>query len=645
MSPRPVYFPVPGYWNGHDGGNGPLSGAGYATFRLRVRLPAETSPLSIRIEDQSTAYRLWVNGIEVMSDGVVSMAADTGKPSYRIGTAALPAAGEVLDFVLQVSNFHLAKGGPYRPIVLGTAADIEKRQHLLFAADLLLFSMLVVIGIYHLVFYLLRREDPSLLYFGLFCLCWSAGIPFGSLGGRFMTLVFPDFPWYWQCRMELLTWFPTVPLFLMFFGSLFPQEFSSRVARLSQLVAALFFSYAALVPSRLVSLTEVPYQIFSLGIGGYICLSLNRAVKNRRSEAALMLAGFLVFLAAVINDILYMNLLIRSVYLISVGIAIMILFQAFALAIRIARSFSAVEARKQSERKLRVLQRQLSSMLDNIDEAILAVNESEEITFCNHAGEILLGHSAEKLLGRPFREVMGLFPDGPCPVAAEEAIRGLFRSGGNCLLGMAALPDSGGGCGRAGVYLSFLDVEEDPVCLIILRKIASVSDLDAKDIPQTLAVVEALNQNRARLQSIQSSLHCLWPLSMELRPEFMQELSVIDEALDNVSKTLMNLEKFESKRHLAVEVMNCSLNYWTRCTGLTKVDLARQSGLWSIYTNQDGWERTQTLDRYLHIETFPRRPLWNKVLKTAGFVLATGTNPSPLRTRLEVLLTQLRLRK
>jgi two-component system sensor histidine kinase ChiS len=108
---------------------------------------------------------------------------------------------------------------------------------------------------------------------------------------------------------------------------------------------------------------------------------------------------------------------------------------------------------------------------------------------------------------------------------------------------------------------------------------------------------------------------------------------------------LLQGEHHESRRHLAVEVMTCALDYWTQCTGLSKADLATQSKLWKTYTNQDGWERTQTLDRYLAIATFPQRPAWVKVFKTAEFALAAGTVDSALRARLEVLLTRLRVQK
>jgi two-component system sensor histidine kinase ChiS len=1065
------YFSIPGYWNGYIAGGRPLSGDGCATFRLKVMLGPGHKALALRIEDQSTAYRLWANGVEVMGNGVVGANAASMKPYYRISTASLSSGVEHVEFVLQVSNFHMSKGGAYRRIALGTLDTIDKRRNSLFAMDLLLFGMLGVIGIYHLVFYLLRRKDPSLMYFGFFCLFWCVGIPFGAVGGRFITLIFPNVPWYWLCRMELLSWFPIVPLFLMFFASLFPLEFSSKITRFSQFVGAAFFTYVLFAPSRIVSVTEVPYQVFSIVIALYICLSLYRAVRRRRSEAVLMLAGFLFFVVTMINDILFMNLIIYSIYVVSVGIAVMILFQSFALSRRFAQSFYAVESlttqleeknialsrldklkdeflantshelrtplngiigiaesliggitgklpektqnnltmivssgkrlaslindildasrlkngdihlyrrnvdikalvetvltiikplavgkpiglynnipgflppvwgdedrlqqiffnlignavkftdqgdikvsamqkdslieifvadtgigipedkhcsifqsfqqadasdsrahggaglglsitrqlvelhggeitvesaeetgsifrftipialnkvetsptqillqreipahsfspaigasdqtiglpgfdknicilvvdddpvnlqvvvnhlsfknvtviaapdgkraietiergtlpdlvlldimmprmtgyevcrwlrerytssevpiimltakngvndlvqgfdhgandylvkpfmkdellarvtsqlklkesyralrenmslrqelneRKESERELRVIQQQLSGILDTIDDALLAVNESEEVTFCNRVCEDMLGYGAGDLLGKPFFSIIQQQPDENLQETKGKAIRDCFSGSKNLSLGIVNLTRSDGRLCYAHAYLSPLIMEEETICLMILRRNTDIQlpdEYPRKGIEHSLGIIEAINQNRARLQSIKMSLNGLTPLINEKQPDFLNELKAIDEALDDIGRTMLNGESFESRRHLAVEVMTCALDYWTESTGLTKTELARQSKLWKTYMNLDGWERTQTLDRYLHIDTFPQRPQWIKILKTTEFVLANGKAPSTLRTRLEVLLTKLRIQK
>ncbi len=1064
------YFFIPGFWNGFRVNENPLKGDGCATFRLRIILPHGKKDLALRIEDQSTAYRLWINGSLVMQNGIVAENPDAGKPYKKILTATLPAGEKSIDCILQVSNYNMFQGGPYRSIALGTEQQILRRQNNLYLIDFALFIFLAAFGVYHLVFYLLRRRDTSLAYFGLFCLCWCAGIPFGAAGGRFVTLIIPDTPWYLMSRMELLTWFPSVPLFLMFFASIFPVEFSSLVIRAAQLIAAIFFIFVLFAPSRLAGLTEIPYQIFTIVIAFYICWRLYLAIRHGKSESALMLTGFIIFLATAINDILYMNLMIYSIYLISAGIAVMILFQSFALAKRFARSFSEVESltnelaeknialsrldrlrdefltntshelrtplngivgiaesllagfagtlpeearddlslivasgrrltwlindimdlsrlrnsdlhlhkqavymkaladtvltvmkpladgkplklinnvpgtlppvwgdenrlqqilynlignsvkftdqgeirisaapkgdlmefsvsdtgtgipedkhdevfkpfgqadamesrahgggvglglsitkqliefhggsidfqskpdagtsfyftipvlkkpaqqvsgpvpkapegigkesfaateggmeiigelsgfnrelqilavdddpvnlrvvtnhltfknvkvitavsgkqalqaiegglmpdlvlldimmpkmtgnevllwlrqrytaseipvilltakngegdlakgfsqgandylvkpflrdellarvvsqlklkeayltlrenlalrkeleeRKQVEKELRTLHQSLGRMLDSLDETLLAVNEEMEITFCNRGCEEQLGFRAEDLLGRPVLDILHLTEGEGPPQKIKDAIRHCSDSEKKQDLGDTTFRRADGTLFEVGLVISMLDVDDVLICLMILRKKEGErrEDLNGKRIAQNLSIIEIMNRNRSRLKTVQASLDSLMPLIPGKESELLRELNAIDEALENTGITLLSEEKFENRRHLAVEVMSCALEYWTESTGLTRADLAHQSKLWKVYINQDGWERTQTLDRYLDKDIFPQRPAWGKIFKTAEFVLGTSTKPSALRNRLERLLMELRV--
>lgn len=99
------YFPIPGYWNGYRVNGNPLAGDGYATFRLKIRLMPGDKRLALSIEDQSTAYRLWVNGSLVMGNGIVADRAGAMTPYRKISTAVLPAGAEYLDCVLRRDVF------------------------------------------------------------------------------------------------------------------------------------------------------------------------------------------------------------------------------------------------------------------------------------------------------------------------------------------------------------------------------------------------------------------------------------------------------------------------------------------------------------------------------------------------------------
>ncbi|HNN81608.1 MAG TPA: histidine kinase, partial [Leptospiraceae bacterium] len=50
---KPVFFPFPSVWNEFKYKDKTLSAKGYATFRLKLKLPANCPPLALRTREQS----------------------------------------------------------------------------------------------------------------------------------------------------------------------------------------------------------------------------------------------------------------------------------------------------------------------------------------------------------------------------------------------------------------------------------------------------------------------------------------------------------------------------------------------------------------------------------------------------------------
>ena len=73
-------------------------------------------------------------------------------------------------------------------------------------------------------------------------------------------------------------------------------------------------------------------------------------------------------------------------------------------------------------------------------------------------------------------------------------------------------------------------------------------------------------------------------------------------------------------RGLLVEVLRTAVHCWEQTTGRPKADLAEESGVWTV-TLDGSVRKTRTLDRYMDVETLPKRPRWRNVLATAAFVL------------------------
>lgn len=74
----------------------------------------------------------------------------------------------------------------------------------------------------------------------------------------------------------------------------------------------------------------------------------------------------------------------------------------------------------------------------------------------------------------------------------------------------------------------------------------------------------------------------------------------------------------DHKRLLCFEVMVYALALWEKA-GHSKLDFAEQSGLWRV-TNDEGSLKTRTLDKYLKLDSLPKKPRYRTVVKSVEYV-------------------------
>jgi len=299
---------------------------------------------------------------------------------------------------------------------------------------------------------------------------------------------------------------------------------------------------------------------------------------------------------------------------------------------------------KHAEQEGRLQRRTLFGMLDALNDAVIAVNESEEIRFCNRAGENLLRHSADDLRGRLIWSIFR--------TRTAEILRPFLRVDGS-------VHDQGGGQRILRVGLEwhagnncFVNVQVAPFrhesivyYLFILKWPGNASGF----IRQRRGDVSG-NRLSEELTVIQESMKGLGDILPGMLPEPAVETGKILFGLSEINRSLARLNLLlqlspppqKDRLFLAVKVMNLCIDYWLESRGADKFDLARDSRLWTVYTNPDGWERTQTLDKYFDVKTLPKRPNWKKILATADFVLHHCLDPSVLRENLESSSERLR---
>lgn len=354
-----VFLKVPGIWNKTVVAGKPISGDGYATYRLKVLLNSDdhtqglTLPASIEKKGISakalglrfmfveTAFTVFVNGQKITASGTVGISPEDSRPRYFPHTISVLTESDQLDIVIHVSNFHHRKGGLESTILLGYEKDVRDRRQKSLYLDIFLFSSLIIMAFYYLGVFLLRKQEQGPLYFSL--LCFIAAVRSIVVGDYYILSVFPDLPWELLLKIEYLTFLLPLFVFSLFLNAFFPGEIN--------LPALKIFSGLTLLPSLFVLVTKVrffswvtvPYQIIGVAWGVYLAFVLALAVKRQRKGSLLLLFGELALFISGVNDILYNNLILKTGMFFPLGMFVFILFLAFVMAQRSAIAFFTVE--------------------------------------------------------------------------------------------------------------------------------------------------------------------------------------------------------------------------------------------------------------------------------------------------------------
>lgn len=337
-----AYTRLPGAWNGLKVDGKALGGDGYATFRLRVLTHATASDLALHLGTIESAYRLWANGTLVSENGEIGTSAATETPAQSSRLVRLPAE-RPLELVLQVSNYHYREGGVLSPIRLGPPDRLEAARVAKWAVVSLCIGAIAVMGLYHLVFYALRRSNTATLYFGVYCLLWTGYLLTSDSSDWVVNLLARRIPDVLLNRVDLLCFVVSVPVCYAFFRSLYAEEFSRRLGQAAWALAAVFAALGIALPTLAFTSAIPIYYLYSAAMILYFLARLLVAVRRNRQGASFILVGFVVLGGAGINDMLYDMQVLRSVFVMHIGLLVFVLCQAFALSLRFSMAFAAVE--------------------------------------------------------------------------------------------------------------------------------------------------------------------------------------------------------------------------------------------------------------------------------------------------------------
>jgi len=353
FSEKPTFISVPAIWSSQG-----FPSYGFATYRVKILLPEDTEisknkslqlvdpskdkrSLSLSLNSSASSYRMFLNGELVSENGVVGKSLEESIPFIKNKIITFYSNTDTLEIIFQFSNFQHIHSGIWGTIKLGKSSEVESSAKQKFVLDIVISSGLLLFSLYHLGLFITRRKDTSPLYFGVFCLFMALRTV--SINERMILDAVPVLPFWFVHKVEYLTIYMGVPLFLRFIKALFPDEVNKKTVKIYTVLFIPLILLVLLFPMHIYTRTINIFQFITLTAILYSTFAILLGVRHQRLGAKLILTGFILFSFTVFNDILKANGIIHTPFLMTYGFFLFILFQVSLLSHRFSSSLEISE--------------------------------------------------------------------------------------------------------------------------------------------------------------------------------------------------------------------------------------------------------------------------------------------------------------
>ena len=294
-----TFLGVPAVWNQQQVNGSRLGGYGYGTYQLTILLDHEAPSLHLAVPEIHMASRLWVNGKQLFSAGVVGTSKAQEVPKSVPVSVALPRA-ERLNLVIEVSNFYHMEGGIGRAIKMGASEQILANEQNRLLINIFTIGALMFLGLHYLVTYLNQPEHKEQLWYALLAMLMLVRLAVVNK----LTYLFGDHSHLLSTRLSYTTVFLVPSLYLLFLRSLFPDEFHKTLVRGTVTIGIAGTIIVWLTSPTLFTWMRDPAVIAIQCLSLYAIAMTLLACMHRREDSFTVLLIALVFGGTLIYDTL-----------------------------------------------------------------------------------------------------------------------------------------------------------------------------------------------------------------------------------------------------------------------------------------------------------------------------------------------------
>ncbi|TFH27616.1 MAG: hypothetical protein E4H10_03220 [Bacteroidia bacterium] len=328
ISGEMIYMQVPGSWYKLKDEYPQLSRHGFATYRLKLLLPAGMTDIALKVEDVYSASGYFLNGkaFDYLGFPGVNKFQTVTRYSRPVMTGSVNT--QEVELLIKVSNFDSRLSGIVGGITIGTATQVEEeRTRELFRGHFLIGAFLII-GIYFLGLYLIRTEHYR-LYFSIICFLMVLRV---AMLMELPVIDHLNFNGLTTTRLNYLNVYFFAPFFTLMIRSIFPLEFPKWVFRIIIWISVVFIAVVIVSPISLFSFSLPYFFGFFLLVSLVFLYVIMMAWVRGRSHAPSFTLGLLILFAGTLNDMLNEIDVIDTTYVVHYTMFIYLLVYAYIFA-------------------------------------------------------------------------------------------------------------------------------------------------------------------------------------------------------------------------------------------------------------------------------------------------------------------------
>ena len=321
-----AYIPVPASWANKTAMQGkayPIDG--YATYAVRLLLPKNAPSLSISLQNRFPSLTVFANGVKLEGYN----ASGRGFTDVQPSCFALPQGETQVDLLIRMKSVNHTKQGLYQSIVLNKTVLVESSIFRNKIVEAMILSFALALGLYHLILFIFRPKEISILYFAILVLLVIIRIL--STGTMLGCDLF-GFSWMASIRMEYFS-FATVSIpVILYFYELYKKYIHKAIVIIWVSEGLLYGILTLVTKGTFFGLFLTAHQIICLVEAGYLLYLVIRLIYKKEKEALFIAAGFVVLMITSVIDILTVMEIIRAPDTIPFGFLCFLLIQAASFA-------------------------------------------------------------------------------------------------------------------------------------------------------------------------------------------------------------------------------------------------------------------------------------------------------------------------